>query len=74
VVIPRELATEIAEPAAEQEDLERFILQRVRDGSALPGTYPPDSATIAAFHKSRDRRGPRGEAGQAEPPVKWRDP
>jgi regulator of RNase E activity RraA len=74
VVIPRELAAEIAEPAAEQEHLERFILQRVRDGAALPGTYPPDSATIAAFHESRDGRGAGGESAQADPQVERRDP
>src|SRR5579859_2433215 len=61
VVIPRELAAEIAEPAAEQEELERFILERVRAGAALPGTYPPDAATIAAYRESfsaRDQHGP----------------
>jgi regulator of RNase E activity RraA len=54
VVIPRSLAAEIAGPAAEQEELERFILGWVRDGAALPGTYPPDAATLAAFQASRD--------------------
>jgi regulator of RNase E activity RraA len=54
VVIPRMLAAEIAGPAAEQERLERFILGRVRDGAALPGTYPPDAATLAAFHASHE--------------------
>jgi len=53
VVIPRHLAAPIAKPAAEQEDLERFILDRVRAGAALPGTYPPDEATIAAYQAAR---------------------
>jgi len=53
VVIPRHLAAPIGKPAAEQEDLERFILDRVRAGAALPGTYPPDEATIAAYQAAR---------------------
>jgi regulator of RNase E activity RraA len=65
VVIPRGLAAEIAEPAAEQEELERFLLERVRAGAALPGTYPPDAATLAAF---RSRHAPAtGSAGPATP-------
>ena len=66
VVIPRMLAAEIAGPAAEQERLERFILGRVRDGAALPGTYPPDAATLAAFRASRER--PAGPGGDETDP------
>ena len=54
VVIPRDLASEIAEPAVEQEQLERFILAEVRAGARLRGTYPPDAAMLAkyrALHK-----------------------
>ena len=51
VVIPRHLAAEIAQPAADQEDLERFITQRVQHGAALPGTYPPNDETRAAFEE-----------------------
>ncbi|MGD9713810.1 MAG: ribonuclease activity regulator RraA [Thermomicrobiales bacterium] len=49
VVIPRYLAAEIAQPAADQEEMERFIIERVQNGAALPGTYPPNEATKAAF-------------------------
>jgi regulator of RNase E activity RraA len=52
VVIPRMLAADIAEPAAEQERLEKFLLGRVQAGAALPGTYPPGAATLAAFRAS----------------------
>ena len=54
VVIPRHLAARIAQPAAEQEELERFILARIQEGAALPGTYPPDEATLAAFRAARE--------------------
>jgi regulator of RNase E activity RraA len=51
VVIPRHLAAEIAQPAADQEELERFIMERVEAGAALPGTYPPNEETRAAFEQ-----------------------
>lgn len=53
VCIPRHLAAEIAQPAADQEQLEEFLLQRVSKGAALPGTYPPDADTLAAYDSSR---------------------
>lgn len=49
VVIPRYLADEIAEPAANQEHMEQFILEKVQGGAALPGTYPPNDATLAEY-------------------------
>jgi regulator of RNase E activity RraA len=57
VVIPAHLAEEVARDAAEQEGLEAFILQRVADGAALPGTYPPDAKTTAAYEEWRKSRG-----------------
>ena len=56
VVIPAALADEVAHDAADQEELEEFLLERVADGAALPGTYPPNAATRAAFEKWRDAR------------------
>jgi regulator of RNase E activity RraA len=56
VVIPRYLAAEIAEPAADQEELEVFILEQIQGGAALPGTYPPNDATRAAFERWRAGR------------------
>jgi regulator of RNase E activity RraA len=51
VCIPRHLAAEIAEPAVEQERLERFILAKVEAGAPLRGTYPPDEATRAEYQQ-----------------------
>lgn len=52
VCIPAHLADEIAEPAAAQEELERFILQEIADGKPLRGTYPPDAETLSrAAHR-----------------------
>jgi regulator of RNase E activity RraA len=49
VCIPAHLADEIAEPAAAQEDLERFILGEIQDGRPLRGTYPPDEETLRRY-------------------------
>lgn len=54
VVIPRHLADEIAKPAAEQEIMERFILEKVENGSALPGVYPPNEQTLAEYARWRE--------------------
>ncbi len=62
VVIPRHLAAEIARPAAEQEDLERFILQKVEQGAALPGTYPPNEQTLAEYDAWKAARDEGGRA------------
>jgi regulator of RNase E activity RraA len=57
VVIPAHLAEEVARDAAEQEALEAFVLQRIADGAALPGTYPPDAKTRAAYEAWRKSGG-----------------
>jgi regulator of RNase E activity RraA len=56
VAIPRALADEVARDAAEQEALEAFVLERIAGGAALPGTYPPNAATRAAFETWRKQR------------------
>ena len=53
VVIPRHLAAEVAGDAAEQEQMEAFILARIEGGAALRGTYPPDAATLADYEAWR---------------------
>lgn len=49
VVIPRHLADEVAEDAEAQEALERFLLSKIQSGSPLPGTYPPNQATLDEY-------------------------
>lgn len=51
VVIPRHIAAEVAEDAAAQEHKEDFIVERIRSGAALLGTYPPDDETLAAYEE-----------------------
>jgi regulator of RNase E activity RraA len=56
VCVPRHLAAEVAEAAAEQEELERFIQREIEDGRPLRGTYPPDAETRARYEVERARR------------------
>ncbi len=63
VVIPRHLADEIAQPAAEQEIMERFILEKIEAGSALPGVYPPNEATLAEYARWREIQHHNGGKG-----------
>jgi regulator of RNase E activity RraA len=58
VVIPREMAADVAKAAAEQEQLEEFLTERIREGAALPGTYPPNEATKAAYDAWKKTRNP----------------
>jgi regulator of RNase E activity RraA len=53
-VIPAAMAAEVAEAATEKEALERFLLQRLKAGAPLDGTYPPDAETLAAWNASRE--------------------
>jgi len=57
VVIPRHLADEVARNAAEQEIMEGYLLERIEAGAALPGTYPPNAGTRAAYAEWRRKRG-----------------
>ncbi len=56
VVIPRHLADEVANDAAEQELLETFIHGEVAGGKPLRGTYPPDEEALARFAAWREQR------------------
>jgi regulator of RNase E activity RraA len=56
VCIPAHLADEIAQPAAEQEALERFILKEIEAGRPLRNTYPPDEATLERYRGTADPR------------------
>ena len=57
VCIPRAVADKVSEAGLEQEELEAFVLEKVRAGAALPGTYPPGEAVRAEFDAHRKRRG-----------------
>lgn len=58
IVIPRELADEVAADAIEQELMEEFLRQRVADGAPLRGTYPPGPDVRAEWlaHRTATQR------------------
>ena len=56
-MIPRHLAAEIAEPAAEQEAFEAFILKKIEAGAPLPGTYPANEETRAEYQAYKAEQG-----------------
>jgi len=51
VVVPRALATEVAEAGTEQERFERFVQMRVLQGQPVVGLYPPNAETLAAYQR-----------------------
>ena len=54
--IPRHVADEVARTGAELDELESFVVERIRGGAAVPGTYPPDEKTRAAYEVWRKAR------------------
>jgi regulator of RNase E activity RraA len=58
IVIPRHLAAEVAKEAIVMEEREEFILEKVRNGSSIVGTYPPDAQTLAEFDAWKAKRDP----------------
>jgi regulator of RNase E activity RraA len=54
VVIPRHLADEVARDAAEQEQLEFWILKEVKAGRGIFGLYPPDDEARARYQSWRE--------------------
>lgn len=51
VVIPRKLAAEVALEAAQQEHRENFILEKIRAGAPLLGTYPAGEETRQEYEE-----------------------
>lgn len=49
VCVPRHLAMQIAGMAAEQERLEAYVIERVREGVPIDIAYPPNEDTLAAY-------------------------
>ncbi len=53
VVILRHLAAQVAEEAVEQERLEDFVMDNVRQGESIFGLYPPDDDALARYQASK---------------------
>jgi regulator of RNase E activity RraA len=57
VVLPAHLADAVAQDAAAQEALEEFLIAKIDVGAPLPGTYPPNEATLAEYEAWKKSRG-----------------
>lgn len=49
VVIPQKLVGDVAAAAFEQERMEEWIMNEVRNGASLPGLYPPNAENKARY-------------------------
>lgn len=57
VLVPMAHAQEVADAAYEREQFEAFIVERIKSGAPLLGTYPPDDATREAYRRHREGKG-----------------
>jgi 5-oxopent-3-ene-1,2,5-tricarboxylate decarboxylase / 2-hydroxyhepta-2,4-diene-1,7-dioate isomerase len=51
IVIPHDIVEEVAREAAEQEQVEEYILEKVRGGASSIGLYPPNDKVRAEFRR-----------------------
>jgi regulator of RNase E activity RraA len=56
-IVPRHLAAEVGEEGAEMELKELFIVERIRAGRSIVGTYPLDDAGLADYKAWRAKHG-----------------
>jgi regulator of RNase E activity RraA len=56
VCIPRHLADQVARSGEELDRLEAFVVEKIKAGAPVPGTYPPDEATLKEYEAWRARR------------------
>jgi regulator of RNase E activity RraA len=51
IVVPASAAAKVAELSLEHETHEEYILEKIRGGASIVGTYPPDASTDAEMEK-----------------------
>jgi len=51
VVVPQALAADVARDGLEQERYERFAKMKIKQGSKVPGVYPPSAETRAEYER-----------------------
>ncbi|MFN8526477.1 MAG: ribonuclease activity regulator RraA [Chloroflexota bacterium] len=56
IVVPRELAEDVARDGLAQEQREAFILSKIEAGSGILGVYPPNEATLAEYEAWKQRK------------------
>ena len=56
VVVPKNIAEDVANDGLEQEKHEVFILEQVKNGAKIPGHYPPNEENISKYKKWLSKR------------------
>lgn len=51
IVIPHDIAAEVAREALEKDRLDAFLHAQIADGAPILGTYPPDEAMMARYRE-----------------------
>lgn len=57
VCVPRHVADQVAKSGAELDRLETFLLEKIRAGAPVPGTYPPSEALLREYEVWQRQRG-----------------
>ena len=56
ILVPADIADEVAREALEYEDQEAFILRRLRAGASIYGTYPLEGESLAEYAAEKAAR------------------
>ena len=56
VCVPRHVADKVAQMGLDLEELEAFVLEKIKAGAPLRGTYPPSEAVRAEFEAWKKSR------------------
>ena len=56
VVVPAQLADQVAQTASEMEEKEVFITEKIQAGASIVGVYPPDEKTLAEYEEWKRKR------------------
>ena len=57
VVIPQKLVADVHKASLDQEELESWIINEVRNGAVLPGLYPPNEENKKRFDAFKKTKG-----------------
>ncbi|MCD1287647.1 ribonuclease activity regulator RraA [Brevibacterium sp. CCUG 69071] len=56
LVVPEHCANDVARDSCEQELLEEYLAERIRNGESLEGIYPPSAQVRAEFAEQRGKK------------------
>jgi regulator of RNase E activity RraA len=56
VVVPRAIAAEVVAASFEQDEREKFIMAKIRQGASILGVYPPDEHTLREYEDWQRRK------------------